>query len=303
MFEVPQTGDLDRNLSSVMHNAYRLARKERGRIQSEYTAKGVGRSGGVITSIADRMDEIHAAAIQEAMRVLHDFVVRMQVPATQVAKGGLELLDNMANPLLGEIPKVGMPDIQCQVHTRYHAVFRQRLEGAIRDIEIGFIGGRSMPVTDADRRAVVLRKFYDARHSQGWLSVPVESAASKEEKVIAANICRQLGQSMLIEWKGLEGTTEGMGRITNIGIDVVEGNLKPPIAINVDSRQFTIHNSSNVQIGDGNAQDLSLAADKIVAAINGSSASEQEKAQARSLVQSIINSPVLSKLLGWILPA
>jgi hypothetical protein len=72
-----------------------------------------------------------------------------------------------------------------------------------RDIEIGFDGGRSMPalVKDADRRAVILRKFYDERHIRSWVGFPAEPNATHEDKLITANICYQLDESGLIEWK------------------------------------------------------------------------------------------------------
>jgi hypothetical protein len=98
-----------------------------------------------------------------------------------------------------------------------------------RDIEIGFDGGRSMPalVKDADRRAVILRKFYDERHIRSWVGFPAEPNATQEDKLITANICYQLYESGLIEWRTpssdrrpMRGLPEGVGRITNLGVDV-----------------------------------------------------------------------------------
>jgi hypothetical protein len=56
-------------------------------------------------------------------------------------------------------------------------------------------------VKDADRRAVILRKFYDERHIRSWVGFPAEPNATHEDKLITANICYQLDESGLIEWK------------------------------------------------------------------------------------------------------
>jgi hypothetical protein len=170
-----------------------------------------------------------------------------------------------------------------------------------RDIEIGFDGGRSMPalVKDADRRAVILRKFYDERHIRSWVGFPAEPNASQEDKLITANICYQLYESGLIEWRTpssdrrpMRGLPEGMGRITNLGVDVIEGNTKAPIAISID-RSISVSGSTLVQIGDRNTQDIRVNADKIVAAINQSTATLTEKEDAKSLLQKILLNPLL----------
>ena len=146
------------------------------------------------------------------------------------------------------------------------------------------------------------QKFYEARHvKSGFISLPVDPSASEEERFIAANICRQLGESGLIDWKGSLGPgIDGAGRITSRGIDVIEGNAPPPIAITIESRQISVHGSSNVQIGAGNAQGITIRADKVIAAINDSQATVEEKEKARSAVQSILSSPLLTKIFGWV---
>jgi hypothetical protein len=156
-----------------------------------------------------------------------------------------------------------------------------------------------MEVKDAERRAIILRKFYDGRHARdGWMALPVEASASDDERRIAANICRHLGESNLIQWKPVLGPRFGAGRITSEGIDVIEGNARPPIAVTIDSHQYSFHGSSNVQIGKGNAQNITFNADRIIAAINSSQAPSAEKEKAKSIFQSILESPLLSSVLG-----
>jgi hypothetical protein len=95
----------------------------------------------------------------------------------------------------------------------------------------------------------------------------------------------------------MPGLPEGMGRITNLGVDVIEGNIKAPIAISID-RSISVSGSNLVQIGDGNTQDIRINSDKIVAAINQSTATLGEKEDAKSLLQKILENPLLSKIFG-----
>ena len=105
---------------------------------------------------------------------------------------------------------------------------------------------------DSDRRTRVLRALYDSRHLKDWCPMPAaDQAMSTEEKTILVNICRQLAEAGLIEWKGLPGGQFGMARIKSRGVDVIEGNLPSPIALTVDARRISVTGSANVQIGDG----------------------------------------------------
>ena len=58
-----------------------------------------------------------------------------------------------------------------------------------------------MPIKDADRRAVILQRLYDERHLRGWTVFPLPETSSEEEAIIDSNICVQLRQAGLIEWR------------------------------------------------------------------------------------------------------
>jgi hypothetical protein len=302
LYAHPVKADLDRNLSTLFHAANHKARDENNRLITEFAGRGMERSTSLISAVMRSLDTIHQEAFATAMPVLCDFAKRMQWPVAEIATLARPHLENLSNSLLAGVPQASFPDEWQRVQAQYALVFKQRLDGALRDLEIGFIGGRSVVVKDSDRRAVILQRFYEARHVKGgFTSLPVDPSASEEERLIAANICRQLDESGLIDWKGSLGPgIDGAGRITSRGIDVIEGNASPPIAITIDSRQYSVHGSSNVQIGEGNAQDITIRADKVIAAIDHSQATDQEKEKARSIVQSILASPFLTKIFGWV---
>jgi hypothetical protein len=153
MYELPTKGDLDRNLSMIMHSAHRKARAERGRLTSEFAARGMVLSTSLIGAVIGSLNEIHAESIEQAMQVLRDFVERMQIAPTQITSWARPHLENLGNTVLGQLPPAGFPAEQQRVRAQYALVFQQRLDGALRDIEIGFIGGASVTVPESMRPA------------------------------------------------------------------------------------------------------------------------------------------------------
>jgi hypothetical protein len=72
----------------------------------------------------------------------------------------------------------------------------------------------ALPVKDADRRALVLQKLYDVRHTQGWTRLPLEANNTQEEQIVEFNICDQLRQNGLIEFRSYYSHV-GDAKITN----------------------------------------------------------------------------------------
>jgi hypothetical protein len=305
VYQTPTTADFQRNLAGILQRSREIAHSDEQRIRVEHAARGLGQSGPLISAVAIRFDELHAEAVKSAMHLIRDFVARSRLSPKELADSARLILETIAAELVAQVPFLGHESLKRatdQVRARYQAKFKKRLEGALRDIEIGFVGGQNVvaPLKDADRRAFILRKFYDERHIRSWVGFPADPSASQEEKTIVANICSQLHEGGLIEWKTpARGLAEGMGRITNLGVDVVEGNTAAPIAISID-KSISVSGSTHVQIGDSNVQDLHLNADKIIAAINNSTATEAEKEEAKSLLGRLLDNPILSRIVGLI---
>ncbi len=90
-------------------------------------------------------------------------------------------------------------------------------------------------MTDAEIRGTLLKVFYDLRHNAGgWVKTSDMNASGVDRQVIGA-VCGQLKDGGLIQWKPLIGADRGfvigMAKITAIGVDVVDGARKSPIAI------------------------------------------------------------------------
>jgi hypothetical protein len=141
MYEPPTKGDLDRNLSIIMHSARQKAHAEQVRLTSEFASRGIGLSTSLIGSVVGSLDKIHADAMVEAMRVVRDFAEPMRESPSQLTAWARPHLENLGNTVLAELPPAGFPVEQQRVRAQYQAIFQQRLDGALRDVEIGFVKG------------------------------------------------------------------------------------------------------------------------------------------------------------------
>jgi hypothetical protein len=73
MYATPTKADLDRNLSTILHDAHQKARAERMRLTSEFAARGLVSSGALISSVAGVLDGIHKEALERASPMLRWF--------------------------------------------------------------------------------------------------------------------------------------------------------------------------------------------------------------------------------------
>jgi len=178
--------------------------------------------------VAQCADKIHAEALEEAMHLIRDFVERMRAPPSQIVAWARPFLENLGAMLLEQIPPAGFPDQRKQLQWQYHQVFQNRTEGALRDIEIGFIGGRSVMIDSKlsqGKALLLLKSIYDHTRSKGdpVLATQIGTALGLTEEESQA-AWRYLKESGLIQTFNLPGAA----RINAAGIDVIEGAQRHP---------------------------------------------------------------------------
>jgi hypothetical protein len=158
---------------------------------------------------------------------------------------------------------------------------------------------------DGELRGIVLERFYAARHQVEWFSFSALMTHVTIERTVLGNICAQLGEHGLIDWRARtsSGTaTEGMGKITARGIDVVEGTAIAPITVILHDQSISVSGSSNVQIGNANRQTFKTEMSFLASAVDQMDASEHERKEAKGIIERITTNPLvvaaLSQLLG-----
>jgi hypothetical protein len=140
-FQLPIKGDMDRILSNLMHDARHRLMIEKNRIMGEAAMAGALHGNRVIVTVASFADQIHQASMKQAGPILLDFIRRMRLPPAEITGWARPHLENLGNALLGVIPPNSFPADHRRIVDQYLAVFQQRLDGALRDIEIGFVKG------------------------------------------------------------------------------------------------------------------------------------------------------------------
>lgn len=140
MFYQPTKGDLDRQLSTIMHEARHQALDERNKLTSGAILAGALHGSRLTINIAGATDRAHKDAIAQAVTIMRNFAERIAGGPKQITEWARPHLENMGNSLLAVIPVNDHSDGQ-RVRAQYDAVFKQRLDGALRDVEIGFVRG------------------------------------------------------------------------------------------------------------------------------------------------------------------
>ncbi len=155
-------------------------------------------------------------------------------------------------------------------------------------------------MTDCELRGLVLQAFYDRRKSNRpekpsakW----VESTSVEDREIF--RICGLLSQHDLIKWHSVIGKGGGHGTITAQGIDVVEGNKKSDVAIQLSNNYTTnISGSTNVIVGDHNKQEVGAAFEELLRAIDSYAGSVSEKEKSKSLLAQLTKSPIFAQVVG-----
>jgi hypothetical protein len=90
-------------------------------------------------------NDLHSETIEKSARLIHDFTARSQMTPAELGAVARPILENLEIEWLAPLLTNQYPQPQSQrAVAQYSQVFRQRLEGALRDAEIGFIEGKNM---------------------------------------------------------------------------------------------------------------------------------------------------------------
>jgi hypothetical protein len=166
-------------------------------------------------------------------------------------------------------------------------------------------------MTDADIRGQVLQLLYLHRDEEltfagGNDAFPIPNGIEPRAWLRA---CEQLAEKALIHWHPVYHNSDGRqhlwvvdARINAAGIDIVEGTSTPPIAVHLDqSQNISIHGSQGVQIAGANSQLQQMISDvlqNLIHDIDASSASLEDKQEAKGRLKTFLESKAIVAMLG-----
>lgn len=150
---------------------------------------------------------------------------------------------------------------------------------------------------DQDLRYELLKELYESRSEEDvQIGLGAMQNQAQSERIRIAN---QLAECGLISFQVLNRHLGGLARITAAGVDVMEGAVKPPIAMNIDQSQtINISGSSSFQVGHGNTQEIRAGVSMLLSAIEKSDASTQQKEEAKSLLRKFLEHPLVAAVAG-----
>jgi hypothetical protein len=150
MYQPPTIFDFQRNLDTLIHSGQAQARAAAVQVKSDHAARGLSDSTTIITMAIGKFNEIHQDILERAMQMIEDFSSRNTELSPGVLAGtARDRLDGFGTFLLTTVPPTSFMQEAQRFRAQYTLVFRQRLDGALRDIQIGFIGGRKITTAAA----------------------------------------------------------------------------------------------------------------------------------------------------------
>ena len=154
MFELPKKGDLDRTLSGLMHDARHRVEAECDDIVSQAASGDTLQSSRRNLLFFHAADRYHESAMGDASSILLDFIKRTEASPFEIVGWARPHLENLGNVLLAVPKPHGFPEEHRRLVNQYTAVFRQRLDGVLRDVEIGYIKGEGFAPNTPGRENV-----------------------------------------------------------------------------------------------------------------------------------------------------
>ena len=162
---------------------------------------------------------------------------------------------------------------------------------------------------DSVVRGRLLQLLYERRTEgsiplgHGEQAVPPPGSISRRDWLRAA---AQLSEYGLIDWTPLEDTTgmgllSGFAKINDLGTQIIEGGVAPPIQISIDERRrTTVPKREEAPFATSTPQQgrVADALETVINAINQADLSEQEKNESKSLLRKLLSSKAAAKLLG-----
>jgi hypothetical protein len=190
MFERPKKNDLDTALSMLMHETRHKLMEEVNHIKSDAIKAGGFSSNRVVVSAVAAADSLHRTAMEEAHNTLLDFIARTERPPAEIIGWARPHLENLNNSVLGLVPPNGFPQDHQRLTHQYRAVFKQRLDIMLRNVEIGHQKGAGFA------RAEMVES------REEWISAAealrLVAAAVKNDKYMAqTTICKRAHNGLI----------------------------------------------------------------------------------------------------------
>ena len=159
-------------------------------------------------------------------------------------------------------------------------------------------------MTDIELRGIILQHLYDKRKVQQYTPQGTDFPIPIDQQDLV-RICGQLKQHGLVDANIVDmlAGTKFMAacKISARGVDVIETGASPDLRIDLMASQtINISNSNNVVVGNHNHQVIDNSVKELVKLINSSSASPEQKEEAKNLLGQFLKHPLVTSIAGGV---
>ncbi|MGB7434183.1 MAG: hypothetical protein WBR26_04880 [Candidatus Acidiferrum sp.] len=214
-------------LDDIIGSARAAAMATSTQVEHESAARGTLLSSGTPIIMEQRLTPIHEAALVDTMRLIVQFSERTGIPIPELSEMARSKLVTFTSDITVRLVNATNRMQPNQLLSQTHDRFNRRVENALRDVEIGFIQGRSAIVTEnstnQSKALRLLRALYDATRARTEpVFIEELNTGLSEEDAKAA--WRYLRDRRLIDTFNIDYTA----RINGAGIDAIEGAQRRP---------------------------------------------------------------------------
>jgi hypothetical protein len=259
VFRTGEMSDFERMLDDILGRAKTAALTTAAQVEAESAARGTLLSSGTAIVMEQGLTPIHETALADAMRLIVQFSERTGIPISELSKAAKAKLETFTSEVTLRLVNAANQMQLSQLLSQAQERFNQRVENALRDVEIGFIQGRSAIVTEnstnQSKALRLLQVLYDATRGKTEPAFIEEvSTGLSEEDAKAA--WRYLKDRGLIDTFSIPYTA----RINSAGVDAIEGAQRrpdqpsanfPSVSYNIVNNTMNVGTMSNSPVQQG----------------------------------------------------
>lgn len=220
MFGTGDKADFERMLNAMLLRAKTEASRISAQVEAQAASHGSVLSSGTPIRMEELLTPIHENALANAMRLIVQFSENTKIPIAELSKVAMprlyafttEITERMANAA----NRISLGQMSFQARKR----FDQRVEDALKDVGIGFIGGAAIVAENTKNQSKalqLLKVLYDATRSKTEpVFIEELTTGLPEEEAKAA--WRYLKDHGLIDTFSIPYTA----RINGVGVDAIE---------------------------------------------------------------------------------
>ena len=248
MFKTGDIADFERMLDDILGRAKVHALHTSAQVEAEAAKHGSLMSSSTPQVMEQRLAPIHESTLADAMRLIVQFSERTGISISELSEAANPKLTAFTSEITERMAIAANRMNLEQLRTQARQRFNQRVEHAIKDVNIGFIQGRSAIVTENSTIQSKAMRLLEALYRETRdKTEPVfieglGTGLSEEEAQTAWHYLRDRG---LIQTYSIPYTA----RINAAGIDAIEGAQRRPDqpSVNFPSVSYNIvHNTMNV---------------------------------------------------------